>query len=113
MSKGFFLVPLLFFNCLNGKSGVRIYIDGRPIPLTGQDLASYLNSLSSSMVESIELISNPSARFEAAGNAGIINIRLKKNTAMGTNAIVIAGLNMGKYIKYNSGINRVTTQLHL
>jgi len=63
---------------LAGKNGVKIYIDGKPSPLSGTDLAYYLKSLQSSQIESIELITNPSAKYEAEGNAGIINIRLKK-----------------------------------
>src|SRR4029078_12247028 len=64
---------------LSGRNGVQVYIDGRPSPLTGSDLAAYLKSLQSSQIEAIEIISNPSAKYDAAGNAGIINIRLKKN----------------------------------
>ena len=67
---------------LAGKNGVQIYIDGRPTPLSGQDLANYLKSLQSSQIEAIELITNPSAKYDAAGNAGIINIRLIKNKSL-------------------------------
>ena len=63
---------------LAGKNGVQIYIDGKPTPLSGSDLASYLKSLQSAQIESIEIITNPSAKYEAAGNAGIINIKLKR-----------------------------------
>lgn len=90
---------------LSGKNGVQVYVDGRPSPLSGQDLANYLKSLNSSQIESIEIITNPSAKYEAAGNAGIINIRLKKNKALGTNGSVNAGWNIGTYAKYNAGIN--------
>jgi hypothetical protein len=90
---------------LAGKNGVQVYIDGRPSPLGGQDLANYLKSLNSDQVEAIEIISNPSAKYEAAGNAGIINIRLKKNKSLGTNGSVNAGWNIGTYAKYNTGIN--------
>ncbi|MBV9960746.1 MAG: TonB-dependent receptor, partial [Parafilimonas sp.] len=88
---------------LAGKNGVQIYIDGKPSPLTGTDLSYYLKSLQSSQIESIELITNPSAKYEAEGNAGIINIRLKKNKAFGTNGSVNAGYNIGIYPKYNAG----------
>ncbi|MFT4095376.1 MAG: TonB-dependent receptor [Niabella sp.] len=88
-----------------GKSGVRVYIDGKPSPLRGSDLANYLKSLQSSSIEAIELITNPSAKYEAEGNAGIINIRLKKNKAEGLNGSVTAGYNVAKYSKYNGGIN--------
>jgi hypothetical protein len=90
---------------LAGKTGVQIYIDGKPSPLTGADLAAYLKSLQSSQIESIELITNPSAKYEAAGNAGIINIRLKKNKAFGTNGSINAGYNIGIYPKYNAGLS--------
>jgi iron complex outermembrane receptor protein len=90
---------------LSGKNGVQVYIDGRPSPLTGQDLAQYLKSMQSSQVEAIEIITNPSAKYEAAGNAGIINIRLKKNKSLGTNGSVSGGWNIGTYAKYNAGIS--------
>ncbi|MEJ7589726.1 MAG: TonB dependent receptor, partial [Ferruginibacter sp.] len=90
---------------LSGKNGVQVYIDGRPTPLGGQDLSSYLKSLNSSQIEAIEIITNPSAKYEAAGNGGIINIRLKKNKSFGTNGSVNAGWNIGTYAKYNAGIN--------
>jgi hypothetical protein len=90
---------------LSGKNGVQVYIDGRPTPLSGQDLANYLKSLQSTQIESIELITNPSAKYEAAGNAGIINIRLKKNKSLGANGSVNAGWNIGTYAKYNAGLS--------
>ncbi len=88
---------------LAGKNGVRIYVDGKPTPLTGADLANYLKSVQSSQIEAIEIITNPSAKYDAAGNAGIINIRLKKNKSFGTNGSVNAGYNIGVYPKYNAG----------
>jgi hypothetical protein len=89
---------------LSGKNGVQVYIDGKPTPLSGADLAAYLKSIQSSQIESIELITNPSAKYEAAGNAGIINIKLKKNKSFGTNGSVNAGWNIGTYPKYNGGV---------
>ncbi|HEU4472492.1 MAG TPA: TonB-dependent receptor [Flavisolibacter sp.] len=90
---------------LSGKNGVQVYIDGRPSPLAGQDLANYLKTLQSSNIEAIELITNPSAKYEAAGNAGIINIRLKKNKSFGMNGSVNAGWNIGVFAKYNAGLS--------
>ena len=89
---------------LAGKNGVQVYIDGKPSPLSGADLASYLKSMQSSQIEAIEIITNPSAKYEAAGNAGIINIKLKKNKTLGTNGSVNAGYNIGIYAKYNGGL---------
>jgi iron complex outermembrane receptor protein len=90
---------------LSGKNGVQVYIDGRPSPLGGKDLAEYLKTIQASMIESIELITNPSAKYDAAGNAGIINIKFKKNKALGTNGSVNAGYNLGIYPKYNGGLS--------
>jgi len=90
---------------VSGKNGVQVFIDGRPTPLSGKDLSEYLKTLQSSNIESIEIISNPSAKYEAAGNAGIINIRLKKNKSFGTNGTVNAGYNIGTYAKYNGGLS--------
>jgi iron complex outermembrane receptor protein len=90
---------------LAGKNGVKIYVDGKPSPLTGTDLSYYLKSLQSSQIEAIEIITNPSAKYEAEGNAGIINIRLKKNKTFGTNGSVNAGYNIGIYPKYNAGFS--------
>ncbi len=89
---------------LLGKNGVQIYIDGKPSPLSGADLTAYLKSLQSSQIESIEIITNPSAKYDAAGNAGIINLRLKKNKSFGTNGSINAGYNIGTYGKYNTGL---------
>jgi hypothetical protein len=89
---------------LAGKNGVQIFIDGKPSPLSGADLAAYLKSMQAAQIEAIELITNPSAKYEAAGNAGIINIRLKKNKAFGTNGSANAGYNIGFFPKYNAGL---------
>ena len=76
---------------LMGKNGVKIYIDNKPSPLSADDLANFLKSIQSSDVSSIEIITNPSSKYEAEGNAGIINIRLKKNKNYGVNATVNLG----------------------
>jgi hypothetical protein len=88
---------------VSGKNGVQVFVDGRPTPFTGKDLSDYLKTLQSSSIEAIEIITNPSAKYEAAGNAGIINIRLKKNKSYGTNGSVNAGYNIGITPKYNAG----------
>jgi iron complex outermembrane receptor protein len=90
---------------LSGKNGVQVYIDGKPSPLTGKDLADYLRTLQSSSIESIEIITNPSARYDAAGNAGVINIRLKKNKSFGTNGSVNGGYGISIHPRYNGGIS--------
>ena len=90
---------------LSGKNGVQVYIDGKPSPLSGKDLADYLRTLQSSSIESIEIITNPSARYDAAGNAGVINIRLKKNKSLGTNGSVNAGYGISIHPRYNAGLS--------
>jgi iron complex outermembrane receptor protein len=90
---------------MNGKNGVQVFVDGRPLPLSGADLAAYLKTITAAEVEAIELITNPSARYEAEGNAGIINIRLKKNKALGTNGALNAGYQAGALHKYQTGFS--------
>ena len=80
---------------VKGKSGVRIYIDGRPSQMDNKDLAALLRSMNSADIESIEFITNPSARFDASGNAGIINIKLKKDKRVGFNGNVSTGVMFG------------------
>ena len=67
---------------LRGSNQVRIYVDGKPSLLSSSDL---LETMPSSMIESIELITNPSAKYSPEGMAGIINILLKKNNKVGLN----------------------------
>ncbi|MBK6731442.1 MAG: TonB-dependent receptor [Bacteroidetes bacterium] len=90
---------------LLGKSGTQIYIDGKPSPLGGEDLAMLLRSMQSSEIEAIEIITNPSSKYEAEGDAGIINIRLKKDKRFGGNANINLGYNQGFYAKYNGTVN--------
>ncbi len=88
---------------LNGKQGVVVLIDGKRIPMTGAELANYLRGIPSGTIEKIELIHNPSAKYDAAGSA-IIDIKLKKNTKMGMNGSFTSSLGHGVYPKLNEGI---------
>jgi len=88
---------------LRGRSGVIIMIDGKPTAMTGADLANYLKSLPSAAIERIDIITNPSAKYDAAGNSGIIDIRMKKDQRMGTNGTLTAGYGQGIYPKTNAG----------
>lgn len=90
---------------LQGKNGVQVFIDGKQSPLSGEDLSNYLMSLQSSQIDYFEIITTPSAKYEAAGNAGIINIKFKINKALGTNGSVSLGYNQGKYGKFNSTVS--------
>lgn len=88
---------------LRGKAGVIVMIDGKPTPMTGADLANYLRGLPSSAIERIDIITNPSARYDAAGNSGIIDIRMKKDQRFGTNGTATTGYGQGVYSKANAG----------
>ena len=89
---------------LRGRAGVIIMIDGKVSPMTGADLGNYLRNLPSNAIDRIEIITNPSAKYDAAGNSGIIDIRLKKDQRLGTNGTFTAGYGQGVYPKANTGI---------
>lgn len=89
---------------VKGKGGIVVYIDGKRTPLDGDALKDMLKNMQSSNIESIEIITNPSAKYDAAGNAGIINIKLKKNKNYGTNGSLAVGLGTQRYSKYNTSI---------
>jgi hypothetical protein len=89
---------------LRGKQGVIVMIDGKPSPLTGSDLANYLRGLPSSALERIDIITNPSAKYDASGNSGIIDIRMKKDQRLGANGTFTAGYGQGVYPKANTGL---------
>lgn len=74
-----------------GNEGVVVHINGEPTSLSGQSLANFLQSLPASSVESVEVIPNPSAKYEPEGAAGIINIILKENRSSGWSGGVTAG----------------------
>ncbi len=88
---------------LRGKSGVIIMVDGKPTPMTGADLANYLKGLPSSAIERIDIITNPSAKYDASGNSGIIDIRMKKDQRFGVNGTFTTGYGQGVYPKANIG----------
>ncbi|MEI9908216.1 MAG: outer membrane beta-barrel protein [Bacteroidota bacterium] len=100
---------------LNGNGGVMVLIDGRTIYMSGADLAAYLRSLPGSMVDKIELMTNPPAKYDAGGNA-IINIRLKRNRIKGYTGTVSVNGNLGKetFRSYNAaGINYLNRKVNL
>lgn len=86
---------------LSGKDGVQIYIDGKPSQLSTEDLAIQLRAMQSAEIDAIEIITNPSAKYDAEGNAGIINIRLKKDKRYGANASLNLGYAYGYHHRYN------------
>jgi outer membrane receptor protein involved in Fe transport len=84
-----------------GRSGVLLYVDGKRMPLTGADLTSFLQNLPAEQVDRIEIITNPGAKYEAEGNAGIIDIRLKRDQNLGANGSVNTTASQGIYHKAN------------
>ncbi|WP_224998475.1 TonB-dependent receptor domain-containing protein [Cesiribacter sp. SM1] len=88
---------------LNGKGGVKIMIDGRPTYLSSKELQNLLQGMSAENIKDIEIISNPSAKHDAEGTAGVLNINLKKNTIRGMNGSVYAGYQYNNLHGYNGG----------
>src|SRR5215213_9153240 len=90
---------------LKGKEGVMVTIDGRPTYLSGPDLANMLRSMQSSQLDQIEIMTNPPAKYDAAGNAGVINIKTKKNKQFGYNGSATVGYGQWYYPKFNESLN--------
>lgn len=88
---------------LRGAEGVTVLVDGRPSGITGGSRQAILESIPASSIERIEVITNPSAKYDADGQVGIINIILKKNKILGLNGSLTAGA--GTNGKYNAGFN--------
>jgi iron complex outermembrane receptor protein len=90
---------------LKGKSGVIVLVDGRQTYLSGPDLANMLRNMNSSQLDQIEIMTNPSAKYDASGNSGIINIKTKKNKQRGFNGSTTLGYGQGKLPKFNESLN--------
>lgn len=90
---------------LKGKPGVMIMFDGKPSYVSGQELANLLKSMPSNSIDQIEIMTNPSAKYDAAGNAGIINIKTKKNKQKGFNGNANLAYGQGVYPKTNNSLN--------
>jgi outer membrane receptor protein involved in Fe transport len=90
---------------LKGKQGVTVMINDKLTYLSAAQLATLLRSTDGNTIQSIEIMTNPSAKYDAAGNSGIINIKLKKNKQTGTNGSVTLGGGYGKYGKDDETLN--------
>ncbi|WP_295648257.1 outer membrane beta-barrel protein, partial [uncultured Mucilaginibacter sp.] len=90
---------------LKGKQGVTVMINDKLTHLSAAQLATLLHSTDGNNIQSIEIITNPSAKYDASGNSGIINIILKKNNSVGTNGSVTATAGYGVYPKGNASIS--------
>lgn len=100
---------------LKGKQGVMVMIDGRPSYLSGPELANLLRGMESSQLEQIEIMTNPPAKYDAAGNSGVINIKTKKNKMKGFNGSITAGASQGSYFRTNENLslNYRTSKINL
>jgi len=87
---------------LRGNSNVRVLVDGRP---TNIPAAQLLRQIPSNSIKSIELITNPSAKYNPDGMSGIINIILNKNANTGFNGSLDTGVTAGHYVRYNASTN--------
>ncbi len=98
-----------------GKEGVIVQIDGKQTYLSMSDVVAMLRSMPSENIDRIELITNPSAKYDAAGNSGIIDIRLKKNNNIGTNGALSIGAGSGRYGRQrgNLQINHRTQKVNV
>lgn len=90
---------------LNGKSGTLIMINGKAQRIPTADLISLLNGMSADTIEKIELLTNPSARYDVDGNAGIINIVLAKNETLGIRGNLNLSTGFGEGPKQTSGLS--------
>ncbi|RZJ30436.1 MAG: TonB-dependent receptor, partial [Flavobacterium sp.] len=88
-----------------GKTGVAVFIDDKPSYLSGAELEAYLKSLPASTLNQIELMTNPPAKYDAAGGGGVINIITKKSKARGFNGSATARLRQGKKGSTNESVN--------
>ncbi|HLA55042.1 MAG TPA: TonB-dependent receptor [Flavobacterium sp.] len=87
---------------LRGNENVRVLVDGRP---TNIDAAQLLKQIPSASIKKIELITNPSAKYNPEGMSGIINIVLHKNANDGFNASINSGITIGESVKNNNSVN--------
>jgi hypothetical protein len=90
---------------MSGKQGVMVMIDGKLQPVSGDDLAMLLKSIPANMIDKIELNTNPSSKYDAGGNAGIIDIRTKKEKRDGINGTLSGSLIQARYTKGTAGMN--------
>lgn len=98
---------------LRGSGGVNVLIDGKPSGLSGGNRQALLENLPAGSIERIEVITNPSAKFDPDGSTGIINIVLKKNRQDGTNGMVQLGVGTRNKYNANVSLNRKTGKWNL
>jgi hypothetical protein len=89
---------------MRGRAGIMVMIDGKRIFMSGAELANLLRSTPANAIDKIELITNPSAKYDAQGNA-IINIRMKKDSRIGSNGTLTGSFGQGRYTKGAGGLS--------
>ena len=87
------------------RSGVLVYVDGKRLPITGTELANYLKNLTAEQIDRIDIITNPGAKYEAEGNAGIVDIRLRKAENEGANGTASYSATQGRYLRMNGSVS--------
>ncbi len=90
---------------LKGKPSVQIFIDGKPTYLSAQEVSTMLSNMPSNGLDQIEIMTNPSAKYDAAGRSGIINIKTKKNKQKGFNGNFSTAYGQGFYPKTNNSLS--------
>jgi len=90
---------------LNGRPGTRVMVDGKILYFTGSNLDNYLRSLNLSLIQKVEIISNPSSKYDAEGTGGLINIILKTSTNYGITGNVTSSYTQGRYSKLSESIS--------
>jgi iron complex outermembrane recepter protein len=88
---------------LAGKQGLKFLIDGREVPMDNADIAKMLKTMRAEEIAAFEMITNPSAKYDASGNAGIINIRTRKSLKLGTNGTI--GFDFTQGVTPKGGVN--------
>lgn len=84
-----------------GRSGVLIYIDGKRLPLGGQELSDFLKNIPADQIDRIDIISSPGAKYDAEGNAGIVDIIMKRDKSHGANGSLRGTLTQGQFTRAN------------
>jgi iron complex outermembrane recepter protein len=90
---------------MKGRSGVQVYVDGKPTYLAGDQLKQFLENMPAADVSRVEIITNPSSKYDAEGNSGILNIVTKKGSQQGLNGRARAGLGYGRTLKEQAGFS--------
>ena len=90
---------------LKGRSGVQVFINDKPSYLSGSELENYLKSLPAGSIKTIEIMENPPAKYEAAGNSGIINIKLKRGSVKGLYGNTAVSYRRSRYNGSNNSFN--------